>query len=112
MLEGIVEFNQFEVDDQVTKTNKLKDIKEITLNLDELINSDNLKDGRPSNKLPTYHMTDDKDFTRFEPDIPQYKALKNEEFTSLTLRITDQNNNVITDGPQVTIVLHIHDRKM
>ena len=32
MLEGIVELNQFEVDDQVTKTNKLKGITEITLN--------------------------------------------------------------------------------
>ena len=108
MLEGIVERNQFEVDDQVTKTNKLKGITEITLNLDELNNSDNLKDGRPSNELLTYHVTDDKDFTRFEPE---YKALKNGEFTSLTLRITDQNNNVITNGPQVTVVLHILDRK-
>ena len=36
MLEGIIELNQFEVDDQVTKTNKLKGITEITLNLDEL----------------------------------------------------------------------------
>ena len=49
MLEGIVELNQFEVDDQVTKTNKLKAITEITLNLDELNNGNNLKDGRPSN---------------------------------------------------------------
>ena len=31
MLEGIIEFNQFEIDDQVTKTNKLKGITEITL---------------------------------------------------------------------------------
>ena len=51
MLEGMVELNQFEVDDQVSKTNKLKGITEITLNLDELNNSDNLKDGRPSNSL-------------------------------------------------------------
>ena len=50
MLEGIIELNQIEVDDQVTKTNKLKGITEITLNLDELNNSINLKDGRPSNK--------------------------------------------------------------
>ena len=57
-------------------------------------------------------MTDDKDFTRFEPQNPQYKALKNGEFTSLNLRITEQANNVITDGPQVTVVLHIRDRKM
>ena len=55
MLEGIVELNQFEVDDQVTKTNKLKGITEITLNLNELNNSDNLKDGRPSNLLLTYY---------------------------------------------------------
>ena len=34
MLEGMVELNQFEIDDQVTKMNKLKGITEITLNLD------------------------------------------------------------------------------
>ena len=112
MLEGIVELNQFEVDNQVTKMNKLKGITELTLNLDELNNSDNLKDGRPSNKLLTYHVTDDKDFTRFEPQTPQYRKLKNGEFTSLTLRITDQNNNVITDCLQVTVVLHIRDSKI
>ena len=112
MLEGIVEVNQFEVDDQVTKTNKLKGITEITLNLDELKNSFNLKDGRPSNELLTYHVTDDKDFTCFEPQTQQYRKLKNREFTSLNLRIADQNNNVITDGPQVTVVLHICNRKI
>ena len=112
MLEGIVELNQFVVDDQVIKKNKLKGITEITLNLDELNNSDNLEDGRPSNKLLTYHLTEDKDFTHFKPQTPQCRKLKNGEFTSLNLRITDQNNNVITDGPQVTVVLHIHDRKI
>ena len=112
MPEGIIALNQFEVDDQVTKMNKLKGITEITLNLNELNNSDNLKDGRPSNELLTYHVTGDKDFTCFKPQIPQYRKLKNGEFTSLTLRITDQNNNIITDGPQVTVVLHIRDRKI
>ena len=87
-------------------------ITEITLNLDELNNSDNLKDGRPTNELLTYHVTDDKDFTCLEPQTPQYRKLKNGEFTSLTLRITDQNNNIITDGPQVTVMLHIHDCKI
>ena len=53
MLEGMVELNQFVVDDEVIKRNKLKGIMEITLNLDELDNSDNLKDGRPSNELLT-----------------------------------------------------------
>ena len=68
-------------------------------------------DGKPSNKLLTYYVTDNKDFTCFEPDIPQYKTLKNKEFTSLNLRITDQNNNVITDGLQVIVVLHIRECK-
>ena len=112
MLEGIVELNQLEVDDQVTETNKLKSITEITLNLDELNNSNNLKDGRPSNELLTYHMTDDKDFTCVKPQTPQYRKLKNGEFTSLNLRITDQNHNIVTDGPQVTVVLHIRDHKI
>ena len=89
MLEGIIELNQFEVDDQVIKKNKLKGITGITLNLDELDNSDNLKDGRPINELFTYHVTSNEDFTHFEPDTPQYKKLKNGEFTSLNLRITD-----------------------
>ena len=97
----------FVVDDQVIKMNKLNGITEMIINLDELNNSNNLEDGHPSNSLLTYHMTDDKDFMRFEPQIPQYRKLKNGEFTSLTLRIMDQNGNIITDGPQVTIVLHI-----
>ena len=112
MLEGIIELNQFEINDQVTKTNKLKGITEITLNLDELNNSDNLKDGRPSNELLTYHVDAHEDFTCFEPQTPQYKKPKNGEFTSLNLRITDQNNNIITDGPQVTVVVHICNRKI
>ena len=112
IVEGIVELNQFEVNDQVTKLNKLKGIMEMIINLDGLSNSINLKDVRPSNELLTYHVTDDKHFTRFEPQTPQYKKLKNGEFTSLNLRITDQNNNVITDGLQVTVVLYIHDHKI
>ena len=107
IVEGMVELNQFAVDDQVIKKNELKGITEMIINLDELNNSDNLKDGHPSNTLFMYHVTDDKDFTHFEPRNPQYRALKNGEFTSLTLRIMDQAGNVITDGPQVTVVLHI-----
>ena len=97
---------------QFIKMNKLKGITEITFNLDELNNSNNLKDGRPSNELLTHHVTDDKDFTHFEPQTPQYRKLKNGEFTSLALTITDQNNNIITDAPQVTVVLPIRDCKI
>ena len=57
MLEGMVELNEFLVNDQVIKKNKLKGITEMILNLNDLDNSDNLKDGRPSNELLTYHVT-------------------------------------------------------
>ena len=95
--------------DQVSKENKLVGTTEMIIKLNELGNTDNLEDGRPRNSLLTCHVTDDddKDFTHFEPHTPQYKRLKNREFVSLTLRITDQNGNIITDGPQVTVVLHI-----
>ena len=65
MPEGMVDLDKFLVDDQVIKKNKLKGITEMILNLNEPDNSDNLKDGRPSNKLLTYHVTDDKDFYMF-----------------------------------------------
>ena len=45
MLEGMIELNEFLVDDHVIKKNKLKGITEMSLNLNELDNSDNLKDG-------------------------------------------------------------------
>ena len=78
IVEGTVELNQFVVDDQVIKKNKLKGIMEMIINLDELNNSDNLKDGRPSNKLLTYHVTDDKDFMCFEPKPHNIGPLKME----------------------------------
>ena len=110
--EGMVELAHFEADDQVIKKNKLRGIMDMILNLNELDNRNNLEDGRPSNTLLTYHVIADKDFTCFEPHAPQYKKLKNEEFTSLTLRIMDQNGNIINDGTQVTVVvLHIRDCK-
>ena len=104
---GMAKLTKFVNDDRLVKMNKLLGITEMTSNLDELDNSDNLKDGRHSNALLMHHVTADGDFTRFEPNISQYKKLKNREFTSLTLRITDPNGNVITDGPRVTVVLHI-----
>ena len=79
----------------------------MTISLDELNNSDNLKDGKPSNTLFTYYMPGSEDFTHLEPRTPQYKKLKNGEIVSLTLRITDQNNNIMTNGLGTTVVLHI-----
>ena len=87
--------------------NKLVNGTKITVSLNELNNSDNLEDGKPSNTLFTYFVTSPEYFMHFEHQSPQYKKLKNDTITSLTLTITDQNNDIITDGLEVTVVLHI-----
>ena len=91
----------------IQRTNKLVNGTKITISFNELNNSDNLKDGKPSNTLFTYFVTSPRYFTCFKPQFPQYKKLKNDTITSLTLAITDQNNDIITDGLEVTVVLHI-----
>ena len=87
----------------IQRTNKLVNGTKITV----IFNSDNLEDGKPSNTLFTYFVTSPEYFMHYEPKSPQYKKLKNDTITSLTLAITDQNNDIITDGPDVTVVLHI-----
>ena len=92
----------------IQRTNKLViNGTKITISLNELDNSDNLEDGRPSNTLFMYFVISPEYFTHLELQSPQYKKLKNDTITSLTLAITDQNNDIITDGPEVTVVLHI-----
>ena len=91
----------------ILRTNKLEGITKMIISLNKLDNSDKLEDGSPSNVLFTYYVTSSEHYTLFEPQSPQYKNLKNDTITSLTLAITDQNNDIITDGPEVTVVLHI-----
>ena len=91
----------------ILRTNKLVNGIKISISLNELNSSDNLEDGKLSNVLFTHYVTSSECYTLFEPQSPQYKKLKNDTITSLTLAITDQNNDIITDGPEVTVVLHI-----
>ena len=79
----------------------------MVFSLNELDNSDNLEDGKPSNTLFMCYVTGPEYSTRFEPCTPQYKKLKSGMINSLSLKIMDQNNNIITDGPGTTVVLHI-----
>ena len=58
--------------DDVLRTKKLKTIMKVAISLNELDNSDNLEDGRPSNTLFTYYVTSPEDFTRFVPRNPRY----------------------------------------
>ena len=90
------------------RTNKLENVTKMVISLDELDNSDSLEDGRPSNALFMYYVTSPEYSTHFEPATPQYKKCRHGTITSLTLKITDQNNNIISDGPGTTVVLHIH----
>ena len=102
-VEGKHIISDLDNDPQIIKTNKLAKVTNLSLKLDELDNSNNLEDGHPSNTLFTYYMPGSEDFMHFEPQTPRYKRLRYGNIVSLTLKITDQNNNVITNGIQKTI---------
>ena len=85
----------------------MENVTEMTISLEELDNSDNLEDGRPSNTLLMNYVTGPEYSMHFEPCTLQYKKLKYGTITSLTLRITDQTGNIITNGSGTTVVLHI-----
>ena len=91
----------------VLRTNKLEKVIKMVISLNELNNSDNLEDGQPSITLFTYYVTSPEYSTHFEPHTPQYKKLKSGMINSLSLKITDQAGNIITNGPGTTVVLHI-----
>ena len=107
LVEGKLFLTNLDKDPQIIMTNKLAEITNMIFNLNELDNSDNLKDGRPSSTLFTYYVSGSKDFMHFDPKTPQYKKLKNGKIVPLTLKIMDQNNHMITNGPGTTVVLHI-----
>ena len=79
----------------------------MTISLNELNNSNNLEDGQLSNILFMYYVTSPEYSTCFESCTPQYKKLESSMITSLTLKIMDQANNIIDDGPGTTVVPHI-----
>ena len=68
----------------VLRTNKLEKVTKLSISLNKLYNSNNLKDGRPGNTLFTYYVTGPEYSMHFEPVTPQYKTLKNGMVTSLT----------------------------
>ena len=57
----------------ILRTKKLVNGTKITISLNELNNSDNIEDGKPSNTLFTYFVTSPEYFTQFEPQSPKYK---------------------------------------
>ena len=93
--------------EDVLRTKKLDNITNMVISLNKLDNSDNLKDGKPSNTLFTCYVTGPEYSMHFEPCTPQYKALKSGMINSLSLKIMDQAGNIITNDPGTTVVLHI-----
>ena len=76
--------SQMDSHDYVLKENKLENVTKMTISLDELDNTVNLEDGKPSNTLFMYYVSSPKYFTCFEPKTPQYRKLKNGTIVFLT----------------------------
>ena len=60
----------------VLRTNEIEGITRMIISLNELDNSDNLEDGRPSNILFTCYVTSSERYTLFKPQSTQYKNLR------------------------------------
>ena len=86
--------NPLDDNDNIITTGKLAYIAEMVFSLDEIDNTNNLEeDRRLSSVLLRYHVTGFEELTSFESVTPQYKRLKNREFTSLTLRTQEKSLN-------------------
>ena len=95
---------------EMKRIDGLHGITDLKFDLKELHSEDNIVDGRPDNGLMTYHVSDSShkiDVIRFEPKRLRYKNLKVGKLDSLTLRVVDQNNNIVEEGLTATVILHI-----
>ena len=63
-------------DFRMIKTNKLAKVIDMIFNLNELDNSGNLKDGKPSDALFTYYVSSSKDFMHFDHKPHNTRNLK------------------------------------
>ena len=107
LVEEKIELTQCDEEPQIKQTNKLAGITKMVPTLNELDNSNNLKNRSSSNTLLTYHVIAYDDSTHFESYNPHHKKPKNGEIVSLTLRIKHMKNNIMTDGPATTVVFYI-----
>ena len=73
-----------DTNENLVKMDNLAHVTEVVISLNELDNTDKIEDGNLSDVLLRYHVTANGEFTSFEPVTPQYKRLRNGEFTSLT----------------------------
>ena len=69
-VEGKHIISDLDNDPQIIKTNKLAKVTNMIFRLDELDNTNNLEDGKPSNTLFMHCMPGSEDFMHFEPMTP------------------------------------------
>ena len=102
IVEGIIELNQFEVDDQVTKTNKSKGITEITLNLDGALLKRATTPNHPQSSPITQnivtithnHPQSPKILSQSPPQSPKILS----QPPTVTQNIVTNSENVVTDS--------------
>ena len=69
-VEGKHIISDLDNDPRIIKMNKLAKVTNMIFKLDELDNTNKLKDGEPSNTLFTCYIPGSEDFTYFEPATP------------------------------------------
>ena len=79
----------------------------MVFSLDELDDTNNLENRLPSNTLFMHHVATHEDSMHFKSYTPQYKKLKKGDLVSLILRMKQMKNNIMANGPVITVVLHI-----
>ena len=65
-----LKFQMLDFRNDILRTNKLEGITKMIISLNELDNSNNLEDGRPSNVLFTYYVTSSEHYMLFKPQTP------------------------------------------
>ena len=90
--------------------NGLGTVTELNYCVSELKTEENSIDGEPSDILHTYlvsQATQKTEVMRFEPKRLKFKRLANKTITKLTVRVTDQEVELVRDGLTTTIILQI-----
>ena len=90
--------------------NGLETVTELNYCTSELKAEENIVDGEPSDILHTYLVspsTQKTEVMRFEPKRLRFKRLANKTITKLTVRVTDQEGELVRDGLTTTIILQI-----
>ena len=91
----------------IDKVNNIAGKQEINFYLNEIDNTQVFKNNQLSNLLLKYYITDSDGFLTYQPQNPVNKPLINGMVISLSLEITDENNNLFENDLGINILFHI-----